>query len=182
MLYSFLFLLCVTLHEFAHLFLLYRSGAKIIRITVFPFGIDIYADTSRISYKKELICTLAGSIANMVFAAIGLIILFTFPSPPTLFFVLCNLFLGFMNLIPLSFFDGGRALRLFLYDTLDIDTAFRAAFFCDLFFSVVSLFVCIYLISFSGFNLSVIMIAVYAFTSIICLNTAKRSRHASAPL
>lgn len=168
-LYSTLFLLCIALHEFSHLFFLKYYGANLCSVTIFPFGIDISADTSRISYKKELVVTLAGSASNLIFAAIGCIVLQRLPSPPLLFFVMCNLFLGCMNLIPLSFFDGGKAIRLILYDRLDIDKAFYIQRLLDIFSSLLFLGFALFVMSGSRFNLSVVCVVIYASVSTLAL-------------
>ena len=177
---SLIFASAVVIHELSHLFFLYRFNAKTEKITLYPFGIDICADTSRISYKKELIITLAGSVANILSALFAIIILRKTPSPNLLFFIICNLFLGILNLIPLPCFDGGKAVRLILYDNLEIDRAFYAARFCNMLSSAAVLFACFFLICFSHFNISVIMLSVYACVSLFYLCTTKRSRHMGA--
>lgn len=121
--YSAVFMSAIVIHEMSHIFFLHLFKAQIKRVTVFPFGIDIFADTLRLSYKRELISTLAGSFANLCAAAMGCFLFMTVKRPLLLFFVLCNLFLGIMNLIPLSFFDGGKAARLIIYDAFEIDRA-----------------------------------------------------------
>lgn len=169
MVYSGTFLLCILLHELSHILFLHIYKAEITRVSFYPFGIDICADTSRISYKKELICTLAGSISNLLFAAAGCVFLKVFPSPPLLFFMLCNLFLGSINLIPLSFFDGGRAIRLILYDCLDIDRAFYLQRLIDVFSSLIFLSFSFFIMESSGFNLSVVCVIIYAAISTLAL-------------
>lgn len=178
---SLIFASAVVIHELSHLFFLYRFNAKTERITLYPFGIDIRADTSRISYKKELIVTLAGGIANILSALFAIIILHKTPSQSLLFFIICNLFIGILNLIPLPCFDGGKAVRLILYDNLEIDKAFYTARFCDMLSSAIVILSCLFLIRFSNFNISVIMISVYACVSLFYLCAAKRSGHMSAP-
>ncbi len=172
--YSLMFFLSAMLHEFSHLLFLSLYGAKITRITVFPFGIDIAADTRLLSYKKELVCTLAGSLANLIFASFGCLLLHFFASPPLLFFVLCNVFLGGVNLIPLSFFDGGKALRLILYDCLEIDKAFYIHKGLDIFSSLLFLCFSLFIIAGSDFNLSVCAMIVYAAISTFASPTNKK--------
>ncbi len=167
--YSSLFLSCTLLHELSHILFMCLFGVKISKITVYPFGIDIQSDTSRISYKKELIITLAGSASNLIFAFIGCVFLQKHPSPTLLFFVMCNLFLGCMNLIPLSFFDGGKAIRLILYDCLDIDRAFYIHKGLDIFSALIFICFSVFLMAGSSFNLSVICVVVYASLSTFAL-------------
>lgn len=164
-LYSSLFLLSVLLHECSHVFFLVIFKAKIKRITFFPFGIDISADTKFISYKKELVCTLAGSAANMIACISGYGVLLLFPSALLLFFVLCNGFLALLNLIPLSFFDGGKAIRLIIYDCFDIDRAFCLHKWLDMFSACLFLCFSLLMITGSDFNLSVVCVTAYAAIS-----------------
>ena len=167
--YALILLASAALHEFAHLFFLCRFGTEITSISVFPFGIDIRADTSLLSYKKELICTLAGSFSNLIFAFFSYLLLLLSPSPVLMFFALSNLFLGLINLIPLSFFDGGKAIRLILYDNFDIDTAFYLHKATDILASAIFLFLCLFAAAGSDFNISVCAVICYASVSTLAL-------------
>lgn len=163
--YSSLVLASAVLHEASHLFFLYRYGAKILGVTIYLFGVDINADTSRLSYKKELTCTLAGCLSNAALALVSGVFLHFFPCEKLLFFMLCNIFLCIINLIPLSFFDGGRAIRLILYDCLDIDRAFYIHKFLDGFSALIFLCFSLFITVGSDFNLSVICVVIYASLS-----------------
>lgn len=167
--YSLILVFCALLHEASHLFFLYRYGAKIDRVTLYPFGVDICADTGRLSYRKEIVCTLAGSISNLVFAIVSSFVMYFYPTPYLLFFIMCNIFLGAFNLIPLSFFDGGKALRLFLYDRLDIDRAFYIHKALDVFSALIFLCFSLFVMAGSDFNLSVICVVAYASVSTLAL-------------
>ncbi|MBQ8759541.1 MAG: hypothetical protein IJZ20_07595 [Clostridia bacterium] len=167
--YSLLFLTSALLHEASHLLFLHRYGAKIRSVTLYPFGVDICADTSRLSYKKELICTLAGCLANAFLAATSCLALYFYPSVHLLFFMLCNTFLGVFNLIPLSFFDGGKALRLIIYDRFDIDRAFYIHKALDIASAVTFLCFSFFIMAGSDFNLSVICVVIYASLSTFAL-------------
>jgi hypothetical protein len=70
-----------------------------------------------------------------------------------------------MNLIPISFLDGGKALRLIIYDCLDIDKAFFIHKSLDIFSSVILVIICLFLILCSKYNPSVISILLYAAVS-----------------
>ncbi len=167
--YSLLFIASAFVHEMSHLFFLYRYGAQINRVSLYPFGVDICADTRRLSYKKEIVCTLAGSISNLVLAAVSVLFMHLCPSPLLLFFTMCNLSLGILNLIPLSFFDGGKALRLILYDSLDIDKAFYVHKFLDIVSALIFSCFALFIAAGSDFNLSVCAIIIYAAISTFAL-------------
>ena len=74
-----------------------------------------------------------------------------------------------MNLIPLSFFDGGKAIRLILYDCLDIDRAFYIHKGLDIFSALIFICFSVFLMAGSSFNLSVICVVVYASLSTFAL-------------
>lgn len=167
--YAAIFIASVTLHEASHIYFLYRYSAKFLCVTIYPFGIDINADTSRLSYKKELICTLAGCLSNALSFIVSCTFMFLFPSPVLLFFMLCNVFLCAVNLIPLSFFDGGKALRLIIYDNFDIDTAFYTHKALDIASAVAFLCFSFFIMAGSDFNLSVVCVVIYASLSTFAL-------------
>lgn len=168
--YSIIFISAVSIHEASHIFFLSIFGAEIKRVTLYPFGIDMDCDTKRLSYKKELIVVLSGSFTNLLFALTSYAVLSFFPSPPLLFFIICNTFLALFNLIPLSFFDGGRALRLLFYDRLEIDTAFYASRYADIASALIFFVLSLYLLHFSDFNFSVCALVTYACISCLVSN------------
>lgn len=162
-----IFILSAILHEVAHIIFMKANRVRIKRVFIFPLGCDIVCDTGRLSYKRELIITLSGSFANLLFFTLSFFILKLYPSRLLLFFAVCNLFLGVINLIPLSFFDGGKALRLILYDCLEIDRAFYLHFSFDIFASVIFFVFSLFLILYSDFNFSVSLVTLYASLSVI---------------
>lgn len=93
-------------HELGHLAALRLAGARVDRFRLTAFGAEIRADTRRLSYPREIACTLAGPAVNLLLAlafarwagddvAAG-----------------ANLLLGCFNLLPVPALDGGRALHL----------------------------------------------------------------------
>lgn len=169
--YSGIFLSAVLIHELAHIFFLRKYHVLLQHITIYPFGVDIVCDTGHLSYKKEFIIAVSGSFANLAYAFIGNVVMFFYPSQLLLFFVLCNVFLGIFNLIPLPFFDGGRALRLLLYDRLDINTAFYISKCTDIISAFIFLLLSFLLLDFSNFNFSISATIIYAALSCLATNT-----------
>ena len=99
------------LHECAHLALLISYGETDLTLTLRPGGASIEnAALSAMPYKKLLVCALAGPAVNLLLAAALFCCERRCPGP---FFgqaARVNLLLGGLNLLPLSFLDGGRAL------------------------------------------------------------------------
>ena len=177
---SLIFFSAIFVHELSHIFTLKHFGAEIKGVYIYPFGIDICADTHLLSYKKELAVTLAGGFANLICASLGSLYLHFYPSETVLFFVLCHFSLGIFNLLPLSILDGGRAVRLILYDKFEIDTAYYIQLFVDGLSSVLMLILCSFAFIFSDFNLSVLMLTGYSIIAVICLLCAKKCGQTSA--
>lgn len=98
-------LFCI-LHELGHLFAMLVLGAEISEITFYGAGIRIISDgISERPPLHQAVIYLCGPAVNLALAAV----LRGEPSA-------VNLFLGVFNLLPLSYFDGGRLAALILGD------------------------------------------------------------------
>lgn len=109
-------------HELGHLAALGAFGARVGRIRLTAFGAEISADTRRLSYPREIFCTLAGPLVNLVLA----VVLARLTGALTL--AGANLLLGCFNLLPVPALDGGRALDLmvsWLWDPMTADAVCR---------------------------------------------------------
>lgn len=99
-------LLSAVCHELGHLAALRMFGAKVLHFRLNAFGAEIQADTRRLSYPKEIFCTLAGPAVNLLLAVAFARVLGNFEAAGA------NVLLGCFNLLPLPALDGGRALYL----------------------------------------------------------------------
>ena len=101
-----LVLLSALCHEIGHLAALWLAGARVENVRLTAFGAEIRADTRRLSYPREIVCTLAGPTVNLLlalaFARLG----------GNYVAAGANLLLGCFNLLPVPALDGGRALHL----------------------------------------------------------------------
>lgn len=124
------------LHEITHLVFLFCCGCEKAQLEFFPGGIKLSADGfTRLSYKNTILCTLCAPVMNISAGALSYLILLVSDSALLQEFASVNLILGFCNLLPLYFLDGGRALNAFLLNKYDFQ---KVAFICD-FFAVLSL-------------------------------------------
>lgn len=170
-----IFLLAVILHELSHLLCLGLCGVKTNRICIYPFGIDMECDMKNLFYGKELLCVLSGSGANLIFALLGNAVSRAHPTDELLFFVFCNLFLGVCNLLPVPFFDGGRAFHI-LADWIFLPhTAFFITRVWDFWGFILSLIFCFFTLDSFGFNLSLTASLVYGFIANITSERAART-------
>ncbi len=103
-------LLASALHELAHM-----TAAKLCKIQIQELRLDIFGaalkvERTMLSYSKEIILAAAGPLANILSALLLLFFLRGASAlPPFLsLFIAASFFLGVLNLLPVSDFDGGR--------------------------------------------------------------------------
>ena len=109
-------------HELGHLAALGVMGARVERVRLTAFGAEIVADTRRLSYPREIFCTMAGPAVNLVLAVMFARV------TGDITMAGANLLLGCFNLLPVPALDGGRALHLlvsWLWDPMAADAVCR---------------------------------------------------------
>lgn len=120
-------LLAALCHELGHLLALWLAGAKVECLRLTAFGAEIRADTRRLSYPREIVCTLAGPAVNLVLA------LFLARTAGWYVPAGSSLLLGCFNLLPVPALDGGRALHLlvsWLWEPITADRICRRVGLC----------------------------------------------------
>ncbi len=110
--YSFLFAL---LHETVHIISLRLCGCRGAVLEFLPGGIKMHSEGfGRLSYKKTIFCTLSAPIANILTGALFYCIYILSDERGLYECAAINFLLGSINLLPMSFLDGGRAVTAFL--------------------------------------------------------------------
>lgn len=115
-------LLAALCHELGHLAALRLAGARVERVRLNAFGAEIRADTRRLSYPREIACTLAGPAVNLALALLLARTTGHFTAAGS------SLLLGCFNLLPVPALDGGRALHLlvsWLWEPITADRVCR---------------------------------------------------------
>ena len=100
----------VLIHELTHMFFMVFFGCPAFRVTVLPGGVRIDAPYfERLTHVQAIVCLLGAPLFNLM---LGVLLMICEPSHPDVYPSpsVINLTLGIINLIPLSFLDGGRAL------------------------------------------------------------------------
>ena len=102
----------IIIHESGHIIAATAVKAPKKGVSSQHFGICLYYDFSKLSYKKEFLVHISGAAANIFSAALALLL---FEDSAFIdFFVKSSFAYAFFNLIPFRKSDGGRALSAFL--------------------------------------------------------------------
>ena len=152
-------------HEIAHVVAMKVFGAKIIKISIYPFGADIRADTSCLSYKEEIVVALAGPVMSLVLSVVAFIFLCCDTYIYVLAFAVSNLMFFTVNILPVRGLDGGRALFSALMMKMDVADAYRVYNYISTAAFGVLCFLALFLLWLSGYNLSLLFICCYLFIS-----------------
>lgn len=97
------------IHEFGHIAAARISNVRFREMRLSPFGASLVPLTNLGSFSNEIFICAAGPLINLLCALITLL------TPLRSFefgqlFILSSFFLGILNLLPISSFDGGRIL------------------------------------------------------------------------
>ncbi len=103
--------LCLIFHEGIHLWFLSKNQIPIRKITVEPFGISIEVQQKM---PENAWVYLSAPAANLIVAITLVFVKQYFSTPIFSQWILANLSLGLINLLPILPLDGGRALLLYL--------------------------------------------------------------------
>lgn len=108
-------IIALSAHEAAHLFTAILLNIRFTKVRITLFGLNINAHLETVSQAKKIILFFAGPVCN-------LILYFGFRNTEYLRFANMNLFLAYMNLIPLVPLDGGNICKTILEIFLDTRT------------------------------------------------------------
>ena len=110
------------IHEAVHLVLLFYFGIKAAEIKLYPAGIKICCEgMNMLSYRKTVLAALSAPVFNLISGAVFLFLHNIYKNEVLYVCGAVNLILGSINLLPLSFLDGGRTLSAVLAVRLSED-------------------------------------------------------------
>ena len=112
------------IHEMIHLVFLHFAGLEKAHIVLLPAAVKIHCEGLNIlSYKKTVLCTLSAPVFNILTGVVFLILRHYSPLQGLEICAAINLILGIINMFPLEFLDGGRAIRAVLCTKYDENKA-----------------------------------------------------------
>ncbi len=113
------YFLLILVHELGHALVVLRSGGRVLRVDVLPFGGECEYDRIVSPIKNSLVAW-GGVGAQALVLALATVVLKVFPAPPhsawrelTGVLLSGNLILILVNLLPIPPLDGARAWALF---------------------------------------------------------------------
>lgn len=155
------YLLTLSLHELAHMFVAISSGYKLKKINLDMFGMS--AELSEEVDRDDMFkIAVAGPFFNLFVCLICVASYWFFPSSYAMLneFCFCNLILALFNLLPIYPLDGGRAL----YSIFGKNAGYRRL---DKIIRVIVATVCLllFVITIKTFNIFLFLIAVFFLMS-----------------
>ena len=156
------YMLALTLHELAHLYVAEKNGysLKLVKLDVFGMSVEL---NEKIDDRDCFKINVAGPIFNLLICVFCMALYWLIPTSYVCLnqFCFCNLILAIFNLLPVYPLDGGKIFRGMIksdktYKILD----------CVIRYSLAGLFLCAFVLScFRVVNFLLVVIAIFFLTS-----------------
>ncbi len=163
----FLCIICAFLHELGHLIFIYFFNGKPDKIVINLFEVKIHSDMPLTSKWKDVIIAFSGIASNLLFSAFAGIIYYFYQNQFLLDFLLCNLCVASINLLPVQSFDGGQLLYLFLSAIMGDKSAYSVVFVLTIILIFPLFFAGVFVLFTSQHNYSVLFIFLYLLSIFI---------------
>lgn len=155
-------------HEIFHMLVARAHGLEVGDVELFPFGgVARIEDVLELDPQVESNVALAGPLFNFALAALAVIAYANVPSlqqnETFLFFIRCNLVLGFFNLLPALPLDGGRVLRARLAGTMGFQQATELAIRISHLMAFILLAIAVYLFLHEHFHITLFAASFFLF-------------------
>lgn len=151
----------MTVHELAHTAAAAAIGLRISHITFFPFGVNLKLKNKIVgSLADEIILYASGPLINAVFALLAMLLYKRFPIYKLQYIYILNTALFIVNLLPAMPLDGGIILKKILVHKIGSNAAIAALRAVSVITAVIMLLLGAYTVYITGFNFSVLLLAV----------------------
>ena len=161
---SLAFISAILIHELGHLIFifLFRLEVSIIAFKVYGINIRI-KENQYVSYHKDLLILIGGSLANFLFA----IILSLFLHSNLIYFIITNILIAIFNLLPVESLDGGKIIYIILLNIFDYQAAYSISFGISLIFTVAFCVLNFFMIIYGKFNITLTILCIMLLTKVI---------------
>ena len=161
-------LLASLIHECGHLVAMIIMGNKPQKVVFELGGINIVKQSKTfLSLNKEIIIALSGPLVNFIALVLSCSIFAFFNNEKILTFTSVNLILMVFNLLPIKSLDGGRALFYYLSKKHSISTCRKVLISLSIFFISLTFIWGIYILIYTRYNFSLIIIAIFLTISLV---------------
>ncbi|HHX73471.1 MAG TPA: peptidase M50 [Firmicutes bacterium] len=155
-------------HELVHLLVARAQGLEVGDVELFPFGgVARIEDVLELDPHIESVVSLAGPLFNFALVAVSLLLYANVPvwreSEVLLFFIRCNLSLGFFNLLPALPLDGGRILRARLSGVLGFQQATELAIRLSQLLALLLFLLALYLFYLGNLHITLVAAAFFLY-------------------
>lgn len=156
------------LHEMGHLLIMTAVGNKPQAVRLEITGMNIICQPDfKISTKNEILIALGGPLMNLICFMVSTILLCFYNNEHILTFGCINLILMTFNLLPVKRLDGGMALYFLLSQKYNNSVCSKILKITSIFFITIIYVWGIYVFVSSGYNISLIIIAIFLTLSLL---------------
>ncbi len=159
--------ICSAVHEMGHFIMLRLCGVEITECEIGLLGAKIYYQGQYTSYDEDFSIASGGILFNFLFSVIGCIMFIFVKNELILLLIASNLALAFVNLLPISFLDGGCMAHAFLSQRCDTEVSQRCCRALDIAGRAVLVAVNLLLLAVSGFNLGLCILLIIQLMGMI---------------
>lgn len=159
-------LIAVTSHELGHLSVMWMLESTPKSIRLIPASVQITRNFSY-SYKNDILIALSGPAVNLLLFFVFYINYLTFKNYGVFCYAIINLIVCLFNMLPVMGLDGGTVLFSLIAKKVDVNRAMLTLRIITLFLASATLFLAITLTLRGKLNISVYIVAIYLFMSVI---------------
>lgn len=159
----FVIFIMITLHEIFHILAAIYYKIKINKVNITPIGLTAELSfTKSIELKKEIYIYLCGPLFNLLMIITGCILNLYFEnySNTISFFVLSNISLLLINLVPILPLDGGRILKATLHNKIGFYKTYKVLNISSKIFVLLLAIIGVLQTLYSHYNFSILIICI----------------------
>lgn len=164
-----IYLVVVTLHEFAHSFVAKKLGYKLDKMVLMPYGVCLNYKTNSFTPSDEIMIAISGPLVNFFLSILCFASWWIFPEcmPFTYIFCMANVVMFVFNLLPCFPLDGGRVLAGLLTKKFERKIAIKITVIFNICFSLILILTFIIGMFFNVFNMNLLIISMFLIVGIL---------------
>lgn len=171
-----IYILVVCLHELAHYIVAKKSGYKLNKFYIMPYGVCLNYENIIFQGSDEILISLAGPLLNYLLCIVCVAVWWLFPITYYYldYFCFCNLLLATFNILPCFPLDGGRVAVCLLSKIIDREKAIKISIITN--YVICLLLIILFIFSFfREVNFSYMFVAIFLFSG--CISPKKYSQY-----